>query len=77
MMSTDTETDLAIGFEAAARGEEAETGRAEGVGGREDDAAVVDPGGVGRAGGAEDREVPFEEVGVEGGGVEGGVRGGG
>lgn len=34
---------------------------------------MVDPLGVGRGGGAEEGEVPFEEVGVEGGGVEGGV----
>ena len=45
-----------------------------GVGGGEDDAAVVGASGVGGGGGAAEGEVPFEEVGVEGCGVEGGVR---
>ena len=36
---------------------------------------MVDAAAVGGAGGSGESEVPFEEVGVEGGGVEVGVRG--
>ena len=71
------QADLAVDFEAAARGQEAEARRAVRVGGWQDDAAVVDAVGVGGRGRAGDGEVPFEEVGVEGGGVQGGVRVGG
>ena len=78
MVAGDAEADLAVDFEAAGWREEAEGGWAERVGGREDDAAVVDAVGVGRGGGrAAEREVPFEEVGVEGGGVMVGGRVGG
>ena len=74
MVARYAQADLAVDFEAAGGGEEAERGRAERVGGREDDAAVVGARGVGGGGGAAQGEVPFEEVVVERGGVEGGVR---
>lgn len=70
MMSTNRQANFAIYFKTSGGCEEAERGRFEGVSGREDDAAVVDSGG--ESGGrwrAEDREVPFEEVGVERGGA--------
>lgn len=77
MVSADTEADLAVDFEAARRGQEAEGGRTERVLRREDDAAVVDPPRVGGGGGrAGDSEVPVEEVRV-GDGVGAEVRGGG
>lgn len=68
MVAGDTQTDLAVGFEATRRGREAERGRAQGVAGREHDAAVVDARGVGGVWGPAQGEVPFEEVGFEGGG---------
>jgi hypothetical protein len=62
-MAADTQTDLAIDFKAAGRGEEAERWRTERVGRGEDYSAVVEAAGVGRRrGGAADCEVPFEEV---------------
>lgn len=70
MMSRDTQTYFSVDFEAAAGREEAEGGRFERVGGREDDAAVVEAAGEGGRGWrAPDCEVPFEEVGFEGCGV--------
>lgn len=68
MMPTDRQTNLAIRFEAATRGQEAEGWRTERVGGREHDAAVVDASGKGGGGGPAEREVPGEEVRVGGGG---------
>lgn len=65
MMTAYTQTDLAVGLEAAVRGGEAEVGRRERVVGREDDAAVVETVSVGRVGGSAEGEVPFEEVGFE------------
>jgi hypothetical protein len=66
MVARDAETNLAVDLEAAGGGEEAEGGRAEGVGHGEDDAAVVDAGGEGGGGGGPAQgEVPFEEVGFE------------
>lgn len=63
MVARDTQTDLAVDFEAARWGEEAEGGWAERVGRGKDDAAVVDAVGVGRGrGGAGEREVPVVEV---------------
>lgn len=62
MVAADTETDLAVHLEAATGSEEAEGGRAEGVGRREDDAAMVDPGGVYGRGRPAECEVPGEEV---------------
>ena len=75
MEAADAEADLPVCFEAAARGQEAEVGRFERVGGRERDAAVVEARGVGRGcGWARQCEVPFVEVGVgEGGRMEGWV----
>ena len=77
MVARDGQADLAVRFEAAGRGEEAEGWRAERVGGREHDAAVVDAGFEGGFWGAAQREVPFEEVGFEGGRVVVGGGGGG
>lgn len=65
-MSGDAEADLAVGFEATARGCEAEGWRTEGVGWREDDAAVVEAVGEGGVRWSAEGEVPFEEVGFEG-----------
>lgn len=73
-MAADRQADLAVDLEAAAGGQEAEGRRAQRVRGREDDAAVVDAVRVGRRRGPLEREVPFEEVGFQGGGVEGWVR---
>ena len=76
MVVTDTEAYFAVTFETAGGGEETEGGRAHGVGWWEGDAAVVDAGGEGGGGGTAECEVPFEEVGVGGGGgVEVGVGG--
>lgn len=70
MVSRYAEADLAVDFEAARGREKAEGRRAQRVRRREDDAAVVDAGFVGRGGGrAAQREVPFEEVVFEGLGV--------
>lgn len=77
MVAADAEAYFAVGFEAPGGGEEAEGGGAEGVGGREDYAPVVDAAAVGGGRGAREREVPFEEVGVEGRGVQGWIGGGG
>lgn len=77
MVPTDRQADLAVGLEAAGGGQEAERGRAERVGRREQDPAVVDPRAVGGGGRAGECEVPFEEVGWEGGGVQGRGRVGG
>lgn len=63
METRDGQTYLAIHFEAARGSQEAEGRWFEGVGGWEDDAAVVDP--VCEGGGcwgAADGEMPFEEV---------------
>lgn len=65
MVAGDGEADLAVDFEAARGGEEAERRRAERVLRREGDAAVVDACCIGSGGGAAEREVPFEEVGVQ------------
>ena len=70
MVAADAETDLAVHLKAAAWGEEAEGGRAKGVGGREDDAAMVDPRGVYGCGRPAEGEVPGEEVCFCGDGVE-------
>lgn len=73
MVAADGQADLAVGLEAAGGGDEAEGRGFERVLGREDDAAVVDAAGVDGARGAAEGEVPFEEVGFEGGrGVVGG-----
>lgn len=68
-----TETYLAVCLETAGWRGEAEHGWSQGIGGREDDAPVVDAVFVGRGGGAGEREVPFEEVGFERVCGEGGV----
>ena len=73
-MAADTQADLAVDFEAAGWGQEAEAGWTVGVGWGEDDAAVVDAVCVGGGGGTGDGEMPFEEIGFEGGGVEGRIR---
>lgn len=70
MVAADAETDLAVHLKAAAWGKEAEGGWAERVGGREDDAAVVDPRGVYGRGRPAECEVPGEEVCFCGDGVE-------
>jgi hypothetical protein len=63
MVSRDAEADLAVDFEAAGGGEEAEGWRAERVCGWEDDTAVVDAAGVrGWWGWAGNCEVPVVEV---------------
>jgi hypothetical protein len=68
MVVRDGEADFAVTFEASTRCEETEGGRTHGVGWGEGDAAVVDSAGEGGGWGAAEREVPFEEVGVGGGG---------
>lgn len=68
MVAADGQADFAVGLEAARGREEAERGRAQGVGGRQDDAAVVDAVGVDGVGGAAEGKVPLKEVGVEGSG---------
>lgn len=74
MVAADAETDLAVHLEAATGGEEAEGWRAEGVGRRKDDSAMVYPRGVYGRGRSAECEVPGEEVCFCGKGVE--VRGG-
>lgn len=70
MVAAYAEADLAVDLEAAGGGEEAEGRRAQRVGGRQGDAAVVDARGVGRGRGrAAQGEVPFEEVGFQRRGV--------
>lgn len=77
MVSRDTKADLPVDFEAARGREEAEARRAQRVGWREDNAAVIYPAGVGRGWWRTgEGEVPVEEVVVKCWcGVE--VRGGG
>jgi len=78
MVSTDAQTYLAIDLKPAARREKPEAGWTEWVRGRKHDASVVYATGVGRGlGWPAQREVPFEEVGFEGCGLEvwGGVEG--
>jgi hypothetical protein len=71
MMSRDTQTDLAVGFEAARGGQEAEGGWSQGICWREYDAAVVDSAGEGRRlRSTADCEVPFEEILFQGSGIE-------
>lgn len=62
MMPTDTQANLPVGLEAPVGCDEAEAGRAERIGGRQDDAPMVETAGVGGAGGPADGEVPLEEV---------------
>jgi hypothetical protein len=76
-MAADAQTYLTIHLEAAAWGEEAEGRRAERVGRGKHDAPVVDPGAVGGGGGPAKGEMPGEEVGFGGEGVDVGGRGGG
>ena len=71
MVPGDGEADLAVDFEAAGGGEEAERWRTERVGWGEDDAAVVGSAAVGCGGRTAQSEVPFEEIGFEGCGVQG------
>lgn len=66
MVAGDAEADLAVGLEAAARGGEAEGRGPQGVGGWQDDAAVVNAVGEGGVRWPAKCEVPFEEVGLEG-----------
>ncbi len=78
MVSTNAQAYLAIDFEAAAGSEKPETRWTERVSGRQHDAPMVYAVRVGRGlRRSAQREVPFEEVGFEGGGVEvwGGVEG--
>jgi hypothetical protein len=71
MMSRDTQTDLAVGFETARGSQEAEGGWSKGICRREYYAAVVDPAGEWRwFRSATDRKVPFKEVLFQGSGVE-------
>lgn len=70
MVSTNRQTDLPIDLKSAGGRQEAEVGGLERVGGGQADAAMVDACGVGRLGRAAQCEVPFEKVGVEGGGGE-------
>ena len=78
MVSTNAQAYLAIDFKAAAGSEKPEARRTERVSGRQHNAPMVYAVRVGRGlGWSAQREVPFEEVGFEGGGVEvwGGVEG--
>lgn len=69
MVARDTQTDLAVDFEPAGWGEEAETRWPERVGGWESDAAMVEAMGVGSRGGRTgEGKVPVVEVGVGDGG---------
>lgn len=73
MVARDTQADLPVDLEAAGGGQEAERRGAERIGRRENNAAVVEPVGVGRGGGRTgDGEVPVEEVVGDRGGVDGG-----
>lgn len=74
MVPADGQADLPVDLEAATGGQEAEGRRAQGVRGREDDAAVVDAMCIGGGRGALEREVPFKKVGFQGGGMQGRVR---
>jgi len=76
-MAADAQTYLAIHLEAAAWGEEAEGRRAQRVRRGKHDAPVVDAGAVGGGGGPAEGEVPGEEVGFSGEGVDVGGGGGG
>lgn len=62
MVATDAQADLAVGFEAAVRGGEAEGRRTERVCGRQYDAAMVEAVGIDRVGRPAQGEVPFEQV---------------
>lgn len=64
-MARNGEADFAVNFEATRRGEEAEGWRTERVLWREGDATMVDTRCVRSGGGPAEREVPFEEVGVQ------------
>jgi hypothetical protein len=65
MVARYAQTDLAVDFEAAGGGEEAEGGRSEGILGRQDDATVVDAAVVCRGRGRPAYcEVPLEQVGL-------------
>jgi hypothetical protein len=63
VVATDAEADLTVHLEAATGSEKAEGGRAERVSGRQNDAAMVDSGGVCGSGRPTQCEVPGEEVG--------------
>jgi hypothetical protein len=62
VVAGDGEADLTIGLETAAGGAEAEGGRAQGVGGREYDAPVVDAVGEWGVGWPAKCEMPLKEV---------------
>jgi hypothetical protein len=62
MVSADAETDLAVSLEASRRGREAEARRAQRIGLRQNDPAVIQALGIGAVGRSAQREVPFEEV---------------
>jgi hypothetical protein len=68
-MTTDTQANLAIGFEATGRCEETKGWRSKRVGWREDNAPVVDAVSVRGFGGSTEGEMPFEEVCLKGDGV--------
>lgn len=61
-MPTYTQTYLPVDLKSACRCKESKTWRAQRIGGRQDDAAVVDAIFEGRGGRTADGEVPGEEV---------------
>lgn len=65
MMSTDTQTNLAIDLKSARGSEEAERGRAQRVGGWENDAAMIYSLGIRGMRGAGEGEMPFKEIRLE------------
>lgn len=70
MMSTDTQTNLAIDLEPARGGEKAKRGRAQRVGRRENNAPMVDSLGIRGVRRPGEGKVPFKEIGLERRGVK-------
>lgn len=62
MMTTDTETDFAVGLESAIRRHEAKHGRAKRIGWWQGDAAMIDALAVYRIRRSTQREVPFKQI---------------
>lgn len=66
MVATDAQTYLAVGLKTAVWSGEAETRRTKRIGGRQNNASVVEAAGVGRVWRATYCEVPLEKIGLEG-----------
>lgn len=65
MMSTDAQTYLAIDLKSTRGGEKAERGRAQRVGGGENDAAMIYSLGIRGMRGAGEGKMPFKEIRLE------------